>query len=320
MDRLGKVLVGMVLSGTLLGCANRFQSALHPTSPSAIKIAELWWFMLVVLGGYFLAVVGLLAFGLQRKGPRVGTRFIVVGGILLPMVVLVGLLVMTVDTTRALREPAARLRVEVIGHRWWWEVRYPDQGLVTANEIHLPAGDPVLLELSSADVIHSFWVPNLGGKMDMLPERPNRYWLQPLEAGVYRGQCAEYCGLQHARMAFLVIVQAPDEFARWLEARQQARLEPTGALQRRGRQVFFREQCDQCHSLRGTPAKGKSGPDLTHLGSRRTLGAATIPNTPGHLEGWIANPQTVKPGNLMPRTFLPPEDLHALRVYLESQE
>lgn len=303
----------------MVGCANEGQSALHPQSPSAEAIAELWWVMLAVLGGYFLVVVALLAYGLRTRS-QVGTRFIVLGGLAFPAVVLVGLLVTTIEATRALRPLAGQLRVEVIAHRWWWEVRYPDQGVVTANEIHLPAGEPVELELRSADVIHSFWVPNLGGKMDMIPGHPNRYGLQPMRPGVYRGQCAEFCGMQHAKMAFLVIVMPRAEFGSWLERQGAARRSLASGVERRGQEVFFREQCHQCHAIRGTSATGSVGPDLTHVGLRRTLGAASIPNTPGRLEGWIANPQTIKPGALMPRTYLSPADLHALRVYLERQE
>jgi cytochrome c oxidase subunit 2 len=201
---------------------------------------------------------------------------------------------------------------------WWWEVRYPEQDIVTANEIHIPAGEPVRLELASADVIHSFWVPRLNGKRDLIPGMENVFWIQADEPGVYRGQCGEYCGAQHANMAFHVIALPRDEFNAWLAARTKLPPQPATAAAQRGAQIFRTAGCVQCHAIRGTQASGNAGPDLTHLGSRGTIGAAMLPNTRGNLAAWIADPQAIKPGIKMPRTFLAADDLQALVTYLEG--
>jgi cytochrome c oxidase subunit 2 len=191
---------------------------------------------------------------------------------------------------------------------------------VTANEIHVPAGRPVRLRLSSADVIHSFWVPQLMPKTDLIPGQVNETWLTANRPGIYRGQCAEYCGLQHALMAFLVVADGPAAFDRWVALQRAPAAEPAGTLATRGRQVLERTSCATCHTVRGTSARGTAGPDLTHLASRQQLGAGAVPNTPGHLGGWIANSQTIKPGNLMPPQPLTSEELQALIAYLETLE
>jgi cytochrome c oxidase subunit 2 len=201
---------------------------------------------------------------------------------------------------------------------WWWEVRYPDAGIVTANEIHVPAGRPVRLELASTDVIHSFWAPRLHGKRDMIPGIENVFWIQAAEPGVYRGQCAEYCGTQHANMAFRVVALPPAEFNAWLAERKMRRSPPTTPGEQHGFTVFLKAGCGECHAIEGTPAKSNVGPDLTHLGSRQTIGAALLPNTRGNLAGWIADPQAVKPGVRMPRSYLAADELLALVTYLEG--
>jgi cytochrome c oxidase subunit II len=308
------------------GCSGeRTQSMLHPVGPAADKIAWLWWIMFGILSAIFVIVMLFAAWAVLRaphadkSSPPLGSvKFIVVGGIVLPTVVLVFLLFLTVDSTVALRIPETSLTIRVVGHKWWWEVEYPEQGIVTANEIHIPAGQPVLLRLESADVIHSFWVPQLGGKMDMLPEHERVFWIQAHRPGIYRGQCAEFCGLQHALMAFVVVALPPEEFEAWLEARRRPHPEPETPLLRRGQEVFFEAGCHNCHAIRGTEAAGRIGPDLTHISTRRTLGAATVPNNHGNLAGWTVNPQPIKPGNRMPATYLGSEDLHALVAYLES--
>ncbi|HUG92897.1 MAG TPA: cytochrome c oxidase subunit II [Planctomycetaceae bacterium] len=323
-----------VFAACLSGCvAEHPQSILHPVSPAASTIAWLWWAMFAVCTAVFLAVIGLLLWAVfqparpQRDRPPGGsTRFIVTGGIVVPWVILVGLLVYSLQASIALRVPESDLTIRVVGHQWWWEVHYPGQGIVTANELHLPAGEPVRLELSSADVIHSIWVPNLNGKMDLLPQhfygqgRPNVFWLEADQPGAWRGQCAEYCGLQHARMALEVVALSPDEFSAWVAARQRPHSEPATDVVRRGRDVFFSDQagCQKCHTIRGTAAIARIGPDLTHIAARRTLGAALLPNNRTNLAGWIADPQKFKPGNLMPRTNLGADDLEALVAYLET--
>lgn len=304
------------------------QSALHPASPASAAIAWLWWLIFAVTGGVFVAVTALGLFAVFRRRlpesappPLGGERFVFAGGIVLPTIVLTGFLVASLATSKEVRLRESDLTIEVIGHQFWWEVRYPDQGVITANELHIPAGRPVRLELRSTDVIHSFWVPQLHGKADMLPERTNFFWIQADEPGVYRGQCAEYCGVQHAWMAFYVVALPPDEFDDWIAARREPVDDPTDdPLLARGREAFFENKCHTCHAVRGTPAEGRVGPDLTHLASRRSLGAGVLPNTPGNLAGWIANPQAVKPGNRMPRFFLDPDDFHALRAYLGTLE
>lgn len=304
------------------------QSALHPAGPAAERISELWWLMASLLGVAFLAVAALVYLAVRRRAgtdtPPLGTlRFILVGGVAVPLVVSLVLLIDSLGVTRALRLPGTGVTVEVVGHQWWWEVRYPDLGIVTANEIHVPVGRPVRIMLRSADVVHSFWVPNLAGKMDMLPDVINRFWVRADRPGIYRGQCAEFCGLQHARMAFTVEALPPAEFQAWADARRPkpaTEAAPPPAEHARGLEVFMASGCATCHTIRGTGATGRVGPDLTHVGSRNTLGAGTVPNTGGDMAGWIANSQKVKPGNLMPRSYLAPADLHALVRYLRSLE
>ena len=221
-------------------------------------------------------------------------------------------------------EPAA-LRIEVTGEQWWWRVRYLTADMhdfALANELRIPAGRTVELQLKSADVIHSFWVPELQGKMDLTPGREDAMVIEADRPGTYRGQCAEYCGLQHARMAMLVIAEEQADFDAWVTGQQQPALEPVPreAALLLGREVFMSSSCVYCHAIRGTPARGTLGPDLTHLASRQTLVAGQVPNTRGNLAGWITDPQSIKPGNLMPATFLEGERLQALLDYLESLE
>jgi len=315
----------LAAAGLLLsGCArSNDQSTLAAAGPAAAAIVWLWWVMFAAFTAVFVLVIVLLLRAIGRAPTRTvpplgRTGFIVAGGIVLPVVVLTPLYLVSLRTSVALQQPAAALTVRVVGHMWWWEVGYPEQGIVTANEIHIPAGEPVRLELASVDVIHSFWVPRLHGKRDLIPGIENEFWIQANEAGVYRGQCGEYCGTQHARMAFLVVALPRPEFDAWVAARTEPPPAPATAELRRGWQVFTSAGCGQCHAVRGTPATGNVGPDLTHIGSRRTLGAATLPNTRGNLAGWIADPQALKPGIRMPRTYVPADDLLALVTYLES--
>ena len=216
----------------------------------------------------------------------------------------------------------APLTVEVTGRQWWWEMKYddptPSRMLTTANELHIPVGRPVRIVTQSYDVIHSFWVPKLHGKQDMIPGYKNVLWLRADRPGVYRGQCAEYCGHQHAHMAFDVIAESPAEFARWYESQLAPSAPPTDSSAQHGQTVFMSNACIMCHAIGGTPAASRVGPDLTHLASRRTLAAGTLPNTRGHLAGWIVDPQGIKPGARMPSNQLTPDDLNALLDYLRS--
>jgi cytochrome c oxidase subunit 2 len=242
----------------------------------------------------------------------------------LSLVVLIGLLFQSVATGRAidtLRSPDA-LRIQVTGNQWWWDVQYaheiPSLRVTTANEIHIPVGRAVRFDLLSTDVIHSLWIPNLQGKIDLVPGRLNELWLRADQPGVYRGQCAEYCGLQHAKMALVVVAEPPADFERWLTGNRAPAAAPVTAEQQRGRDIVERGPCAMCHNITGTLAGGRTAPDLTHIASRSTLAAGTLPNTRGHLAGWIADPQGIKPGNRMPAPGLSSDELQAVLAYLET--
>lgn len=327
-SRWGAAMRGMGLAaGPLLltGCGRKMQSALDPAGTASRQIAGIWWLLFWMSVIVFTVTMLLLVIGITRRSreapgrpPMGGIPFVVLSGIIIPAVILLGLLVASLRTTVSLKVPPNQLTVQVVGHQWWWEIHYPGQGITTANEIQIPTGQPVRLELTSKDVIHSFWVPNLNGKMDLIPGHPNEFWIAADRPGTYRGQCAEYCGMQHAHMAFSVVAMPPGEFQEWVRQRQQPTPQPADPHLSRGELVFFQSACHDCHAIGGTPAKSDYGPDLTHIGSRLTLGAGTLANTTGNLEGWIADAQSSKPGIRMPRMFLPPDDLHDLRAYLQS--
>ncbi|HEY7076405.1 MAG TPA: cytochrome c oxidase subunit II [Solirubrobacteraceae bacterium] len=308
------------------------QSTLNPQSPQAHDITTLWWGMLIVSTIVFLGAVALLVLSYvarDRDGvPIVGNReglnlsMVLTFGIAIPLVVLVSLFVVAnfvvLPQTDAPAASTTRLTVQVVGKQWFWEVRYPSNGAVTANEIHIPVRTRVNVVATTADVIHSFWVPELNRKIDMIPGRENRVLLYANRPGRFRGQCAEYCGTQHAHMSLYVFAQPPAQFQAWLAAQARPRRAPATGLQRQGERVFETSQCASCHTMRGTPARGNVGPDLTHVGGRTTLAALTIPNTPRELNAWLTNPQRVKPGNRMPTLPLTPADRRSLVAYLES--
>lgn len=291
------------------------------------RIAGVWWVTFTLAALVYVAVAALIVYALTR-GRRVGATpsqlredaFIWIGGIALPVLILFVLAVMTVHTTEALRRPSHRaLRVEVTGKDWWWAVRYPQQRFETANEIHLPAGRPVDIRLTSDNVIHSFWVPELAGKMDVVPGQTNHLRFTPEKPGVYSARCAEYCGIQHAHMAMRVIVESPGDYGRWEARRTAPRNEPTSQDAATGAVVFQREACAGCHTVRGTSADGTVGPDLTDFGQRQTIGSSLLENTPRNLEAWIHDAPSLKPGIVMPsfRT-LSSRDVRAIVAYLES--
>jgi cytochrome c oxidase subunit 2 len=309
-------------------CSSGSPSMLDEHGQEARHVAAVWWLMFALAAGVYVIVAAFIFVALLR-GRRTATgkpsrfkddTFIWVGGIGVPVVILALLAVVTVTTTRVLRNPEpGELRIDVRGQRWWWDVRYPDSGVVTANEIHVPVGRQVDVALTSGDVVHSFWAPQLAGKLDLIPGQTNHLRFKALDAGVYRGMCAEYCGLQHADMDFLVVADAPADFDRWLLRRS------TGAgttaqsdEATKGQVVFTRESCAGCHTIRGTSAQGTVGPDLSDFGSRRTIGGATVPNTPDELAKWITNSQAIKPGNIMPPISLSPSDLQSVVTYLEG--
>lgn len=325
---------GTILLGAALGCEQNGQSALHPSGPGAERIADLWWLMLASGTVIFLLVLAVLYRALTHRGyraephkvgdDRTPTRWVLAGGVALPVLVLVPLLIITLQILAALTPPKEKggLEVVVTGWQWWWDVQYigekPENVLRTANELHIPVGVPVRVRLESDDVIHSFWVPALQGKLDLVPGQVNTTWIQADTAGVYRGECAEYCGLQHARMQFRVIALPAGEFAAWRAEQQKPAVPASDSLSRAGQAVFMTSGCALCHSIRGTSARSVAGPDLTHFASRSTIAAGTVPNTRGYLAGWIGNPQGIKPGNLMPRIPLRPEELQAVVAYLAS--
>ena len=244
------------------------------------------------------------------------------GGGLLPIVVLLvvmGLAIRTDQQSNDLHPAANQPTIEIIGHQWWWEVHYTDQNFDTANEIHIPVGQPVTILLTSADVIHSFWVPELHSKLDMIPGQTNTMTLQADQPGVYRGQCAEFCGAQHANMAFLVIAEKPDAYQAWLADQLKSSVQPQqGSIEQQGQQAFLGSACTYCHTIRGTNASGKVGPDLTHIASRMTVGSALLPNSRGNLAGWIMNSQALKPGNHMPPMDLTADQLQAMLDYFAT--
>jgi cytochrome c oxidase subunit II len=324
------------LDGVLAGVAER-PSSLTPQGPAAEALAWLWWvmFWLAAAVFVFVAVVLVLSIVRRRDVPLETDRLageplaggsnwlIIGGGVILPAAVSVLLMVLMITTgaeLRALGNPSQPVVVEVTGYKFWWDVRYPEHGVRTGNEITIPVGEPVEFHVTSADVIHSFWVPQLGGKIDMTPGEENTLRLQADEPGVYRGLCTEYCGIQHAHMHFIVVAVPPEEFDAWLADRAEPPEEPEEALAQEGLEVFEAFQCVYCHTVDGVSPEVDLGPDLTDFGSRLTIGAGMLENEPGNLADWILDPQAIKPGNRMPPTDLTDEELEALIAYLESLE
>jgi len=308
------------------------QSALRPAGVQAARIYGLWEFLLITATVVFVLVVGAAVYAVvhpRRERPeaevhRLMTRW-VTGAIVVTLVVLFTFLIVDFNHGRVLAAPppdAEALTIAVKGHQWWWEVEYPDSApqrrVTTANEIHVPVGRPVELRLTSGDVIHSFWVPNLSGKKDLIPGHQAVTWFRADQPGIYEGQCAEFCGHQHALMRLVVIAEPPAEFAAWYVSQLQPAASPVDATARRGQEVFLTRSCMLCHNVTGTPAGGRMGPDLTHLAGRRTLGAGTLANSRGNLSGWIVNPHAAKPGVRMPANPLSAVELNALVAYLET--
>ena len=303
---------------------------LDPAGPYATSVSLLSWILFGMAGAVLLVVIAALyiaLFGRPALQAKVGgKKAIWIGGIAFPLVVLTALLIYGLSLTRHLSDAIQgnELRIRITGEMWWWRVAYLDgQGrevVQDANELHIPAGRPVVLELQSADVIHSFWVPRLSGKLDMIPGRRNLMRIQADEPGVFGGQCAEYCGGPHALMGFTVVAHEPAQFARLMQARI-ARETSVPATPGAGARLFDSAGCSACHRIAGTGANGLAGPDLTHVGSRRTLGAGILPNNRGTLMGWIGNSQAIKPNNRMPPyTVLTAEQLTQLATYLEAQK
>jgi cytochrome c oxidase subunit 2 len=302
-------------------------------STPAWRIYHVSLFVLAVTGAIFAIVFTLIVFAIIRYRRRrnddgreppqfFGSNRLETSWTIIPVLIV---LVLTLTSARVLQSiqnaprPASAIDITVVGHQWWWEVRYPAYGIVTANELHIPVSDahaptPTWLTLVSADVAHSFWVPRLNGKTDLIPNQVNHMWLAPTTPGLYYGQCAEYCGTQHAKMLLRVYVHPRDEFERWVRGQADPRPTPTNADA--GRRVFLRNGCVNCHAVFGTIADGRYGPDLTHLMSRATIAAGAAPNTPEMLRAWLRDPNAIKPGSHMPAMKLTEIDLNQLVDYL----
>lgn len=303
-------------------------AVLDPEGTAAREIGRLWWVLLGAGCVALVVVLVVLAVALRRStAARTDARddggstswLMVGGGVVLPAVAILIVLVATIASMRTLdREVEAdALTVEVTGHQWWWEIRYPDLGIVTANEIHIPTRTPVRLELRSADVVHSFWVPDLAGKLDLLPERVNELVIDADEPGTYLGQCAEFCGVQHANMAVVVVAHDEAGYGDWIEAQSSPAAGVSG-IAADGLQTFLDRGCASCHTIAGTSADGRDGPDLTHVASRQLIAGGLLEPVVPDLRAWIADPHAIKPGTKMPDTDLSEAEIDRLVAYLET--
>jgi cytochrome c oxidase subunit II len=313
---------------------------LSPSSTPALTISHLAMFVFCITGAVFIVVAGMLTFAIfrfrarstddSREPPQIyGSSQIELAWTVIPVLVVVVLFLATARVIFAIQDapkPASALDVTVIGHQFWWEFRYPSLGIVTANELHVPVSDsrsprPTYLKLMSADVDHSFWVPQLGGKTDLIPNHINEMWIDPLKPGLYLGQCAQFCGIEHAKMLLRVYVDTPEQFAHWV-ASQRSPADPVSpghdAKIEAGRRVFETQSCMNCHTVAGTAATGRFGPDLTHLMSRSTIASGIAPNNPQNLHNWINKPDQFKPGTLMPAMQLNDKQLDDLVAYLST--
>ena len=332
---LAAVLVGFLM---LTACSSDGPSILEPRSEAGERVERLWWLTFWTSTVVVLVVIAFVLRAVQRgraaaaapadaqdevdKRPVPwGERFIVIAGLIVSGAILAATFAFSLRELNALAEPPEEptLSIDVIGHNWWWEARYPN-GAVTANEIHIPAGQAVEVKLATADVIHSFWVPQLNVKKDQVPGMDNRLWLLAEKPGRYRGQCTEFCGLQHARMAFYVEADPPSEFQQWLAREGGPARDPAAGSATTGRDVFLSSSCAGCHAVRGTSAAGVLGPDLTHMASRRTIGAGVLPLQRDTLADFVLNAQHSKPGASMPPTEIAPNELAALVDYLMGLE
>jgi len=332
---LARLATGSLVCLSCTACAG-WQSALEAHGTPATGLLHLTWLLFVVGALVWICVMAILVLALRSRAAistqatatpdtRVERRLnrAVTGAVIATALIVMGLTITSFWVARVLSpESSSPLRIRVRGYQWWWQVTYldarPDRTFITANEIHVPSGRPIVVELSAADVIHSFWVPNLAGKQDLIPGRDNTLQFTAREPGTYRGQCAEFCGLQHAHMAFLVIVDPPEQFEHWREAQLAPGASPGGTQEQQGQRVFQSKACAACHTVQGTSAAATVGPDLTHVGSRRYIAAGLLETTRGSLAAWIADPQTLKPGTNMPMVPLNAEELNAVSAYLVS--
>ena len=308
-----------------------------PAATPAHSIFNLSMLVLGVTGAIFFIVSGLLLYALirfrarpsdsPREPPQIyGSNQIELSWTVIPILIVVMLFLATTRVilgTQRIPKPVNALNVTVIGHQFWWEYRYPSLGVVTANELHIPISDPAAptptyLTMSSADTDHSFFIPRLAGKMDLIPNRTNIMWVDPPQPGLYLGQCAQYCGTQHAKMLLRVYVQTPQEFAAWAKRQQQPANQSLTGAAAEGQAVFMHNACINCHAISGTVATGRYGPDLTHLAARDTIASAAFENTPANLRKWVDNPDSMKPGARMPSMHLTNHDLDVMTAYLTT--
>lgn len=302
-----------------------------PLSTPSHKIHEVAFLAIGICAGIFVIVSGLLAYAIikfkKKEGdilepPQIyGSTQIELAWTVIPILIVFVLILVTARTVGEIqnRKPAENaLKIKVIGHQWWWEVHYEDQKIITANEIHIPVGVETWFTLESADVVHSFWVPQLAGKMDVIPNRRNYLWMDPQQTGLYPGNCAEYCGTQHANMLIRVYVDTKEDFEKWLASQKAAPVPSSDPLVEAGRKVFYENSCMSCHKIDGTIAEGTFGPDLTHLMSRKSLASGMIENNPKNLWQWVRDPQKIKNGALMPDMALTNEEVDQVVAFLST--
>jgi cytochrome c oxidase subunit 2 len=314
---------------------NTNTSIFSPASTPSQSIFSLSMFVFAITGGIFVVVGGLIFYAAVRfrqrpdddgsEPPQIfGSNQIELSWTIIPVLIVVVLFLATARMIFAIQDapkPASALEVTAIGHQFWWEFRYPALHITTANELHIPVSSvatsrPTFLKLTSADVIHSFWVPRLAGKVDLLPNRINELWMDPHTPGLYEGQCAQFCGVQHAKMLLRVYADTPEQFAAWVKREQQPGAQDPAVAA--GRHEFESQACVNCHAIAGTSARGQFGPDLTHLASRKTIASGAADNTAESLEHWIADPDLIKPGALMPSMHLTPDQVHEITIYLNT--
>ncbi len=322
----------LLLAGT--GCGPP-QSILHPGGPAARNLAQIGWVVFILFGAISLIMWVLLVWAATRKRGSLdyhepwteggGQPWIFIGGFIIPLIVLCGVFVFALErmTDFPMHDGEVNPQIRVIGHQWWWQVQYigpdPSKQVETANEIHIPVGKPVDILLETGDVIHSFWVPSMHGKVDLIPGQPNFIRIQASHAGRFEGQCGEYCGEEHARMRLLVVAQSPNEYQAWMQGQLKPAAEPQTDEAMRGKEVFDQAACALCHQVRGTVAMGKVAPDLTHLASREGIAANSYKNNDANLEAWVTHAQSLKPGAEMPDlTEFTGRDLRALVAYLRG--
>jgi cytochrome c oxidase subunit 2 len=335
--------IGGLIAGFLLAASLCFGGPANPSPPNMFRpastpadaIFHISIFVLIISGVIFAVVFWLLVYVLVkfrrsagddgREPPQVyGSNQVELAWTVLPILVVFVLFLATARVIHSIedaRKPPEAVEVIAIGHQFWWEFRYPSLGVVTANELHVPVSDPAhptptFIRLLSADTDHSFWVPRLAGKTDLIPNRTNNTWIDPHEVGIYVGQCAQYCGTQHAKMLLRVYVEPPDQFKRWVQ--EESKPAQVSDAFSEGRRIFESMACINCHAISGTVADGRFGPDLTHLMSRETIASGAASNTPENLRLWIHDPDAIKPGSLMPAMKLTDQDLDALTAYLET--